>query len=50
MHKYSNNFNAIYIFIVEEKWFDFIIVVIITWTAKFAFVLMLAHDITGIHT
>ena len=27
-----------------------IIVVIITWTAKFAFVLMLEHDVTGIHT
>ena len=29
---------------------DFIIVVIITWTVNLAFLLMLEHDITGIHT
>ena len=27
-----------------------IIIVIITWTEKFAFVLMLEHDVTGIQT
>ena len=27
-----------------------IIVVIITWPAKLAFLLMLEHDVTGIHT
>ena len=29
---------------------SFIIVVIITWTVKFAFVLMLEHDVRGIQT
>ena len=34
----------------QLKTYRFIIVVIITWTVKFAFVLMLDLDVKGIHT